>query len=329
MRSRIRLICVSASSAMSMKVVRRAAAAHFEVSVSFVVNLARAFRVRGSFGVTPKHAGREGLLFQPPKTWGFAPKSWKQENPNRSTELSRSSQETTIQITQKASQRPDASIAALSGVPRPLRRHLLRRHEPQQDQARWGRRYEEPPRPLDRLRGRRRRPQDPEKRERRFGEPPQRRKPVEAGAPTCASPGPCTPAAPVRSGEAAAPTCAPAASPGPCTPTRPGEAGAAFGEALTPPAPWRSGRPDPRADNRSAARASAAWIVAWTVRAVLVPALASLHRLHGRITSQRGLSGPAQVADARLGCVYEGETPQSQRHRGEATRTIARHGFCP
>ena len=44
-RSRIRLICVSGLSGLSMTVIRRhAAAAHFRVSVSFVVNLMKAFR---------------------------------------------------------------------------------------------------------------------------------------------------------------------------------------------------------------------------------------------------------------------------------------------
>ena len=57
-RSRIRLFCVSEFSAMSNEGHScRAAAAHFRVSVSFVVNLVKAFRMRGSLSRPSPVAG--------------------------------------------------------------------------------------------------------------------------------------------------------------------------------------------------------------------------------------------------------------------------------
>ena len=46
----------------------RAAAAHFQVSVSFVVNLARAFRVRGSLAPKPS-GGRRHAKLEPHRTF--------------------------------------------------------------------------------------------------------------------------------------------------------------------------------------------------------------------------------------------------------------------
>ena len=62
-RSRIRLICVSALSRfVDEGHSRHAAAAHFRVSVSFVVNLVKAFRVRGSLAPKPSGGRRHAKL---------------------------------------------------------------------------------------------------------------------------------------------------------------------------------------------------------------------------------------------------------------------------
>jgi transposase len=61
-RGPIRLICVSGLCALSRKVIRVAAAAHFKVSVSFVVNLVAAFRRRGSLAPKPSGGRRHAKL---------------------------------------------------------------------------------------------------------------------------------------------------------------------------------------------------------------------------------------------------------------------------
>jgi transposase len=47
---------------------RHAAAAHFRVSVSFVVNLVKAFRVRGSLAPKPSGGRRHGLCQSNPRS---------------------------------------------------------------------------------------------------------------------------------------------------------------------------------------------------------------------------------------------------------------------
>ena len=49
---------------------RHAAAAHFRVSVSFVVNLVKAFRVRGSLAPKPS-GGRRHAKLEPHRAFGY------------------------------------------------------------------------------------------------------------------------------------------------------------------------------------------------------------------------------------------------------------------
>jgi transposase len=66
------LICVSGLSALSKMVIRGAgAAAHFKVSVSFVVNLVRAVRSRGSFEPKPS-GGRRHAKLEPHRSFLLA-----------------------------------------------------------------------------------------------------------------------------------------------------------------------------------------------------------------------------------------------------------------
>jgi transposase len=63
-------MCASALSALS-RTVTRAAAAHFKVSVSFVVNLVQAVRTRGSFEPKPS-GGRRHAKLEPHRSFLLA-----------------------------------------------------------------------------------------------------------------------------------------------------------------------------------------------------------------------------------------------------------------
>jgi hypothetical protein len=80
---------------------------------------------------------------------------------------------------------------------------------------------------------------------------------------------------------------------------------------------------DRRADNRRAP-AIAAWIVAWAVRAVLIPTLASLHCFQWRQVSERGASQAACSADS---CHSVGDMKaKGEPQRGESAQSRTRHG---